>query len=67
MAMIEIHGQYTSDMIRRLVELLHCALKLVSVKLSGFALPRPTLSFGLTKSFFFSFLALADLPIVSGW
>ena len=43
--------------------LLHCALKLVSVKLSGLALPLPTLSFGFTKSFFFSFLALADLPI----
>jgi hypothetical protein len=47
--------------------MLHCALKLVSVKFSGLAFPRPTFSFGFAKSFFFSFLALADLPIIAGW
>jgi hypothetical protein len=41
------------------------ALKLVSVKLVDLGRVLPTLSLGLAKSFFFSFLALADFAIAA--
>jgi hypothetical protein len=50
----------------RVRECLQRALKLVSVAFVGLALPLPTFSLGFWKSFFFSFLAFADLPMVAG-